>query len=59
MAKHVGVRLQFESETPAGCPLDHPGKAGGRERRAPLADEDEGRRRAFALQTPISVRVGN
>jgi len=24
--KHVGVSLQFEAETSACCPLDHPGK---------------------------------
>ena len=40
--KHVGVSLQFEAETSADRPLDHPGKARGRERRATLADKDEG-----------------
>src|SRR3979490_1307327 len=42
MAQHVRMRLQFEARGQGG-PLDHPGKAGGRERGAPLADEDEGR----------------
>ena len=42
MAKHVGMGLQFEAETSARRPLYHPGKARGRERRAALADEDEG-----------------
>jgi hypothetical protein len=44
------MRLQFEAETTAGRPFDHPGKAGGRERRIALADEDEGRRRVLSLQ---------
>jgi hypothetical protein len=45
MAKHVGVSLQFETNTPASCPLDHQGNASGRERRAAFVDEYEGRRR--------------
>src|SRR5712692_6696017 len=49
VAKHVWMRLQLESG-PDGRALDHPGKARGRERRAALADEDEGRRHALALQ---------
>jgi hypothetical protein len=58
VAKHVRVSLQFESEPPAGCPLDHLGKASGRERSAALADEDEGRRRAFALQVLAGAELG-
>jgi hypothetical protein len=39
--KHVRVRLQLKAGAGGGA-LDHPGKAGVRERRAALADEDEG-----------------
>jgi hypothetical protein len=35
------MRLQFEVGA-SGRTLDYPGKARGRERRAALADEDEG-----------------
>ncbi len=42
VAKHVRVSLQLKAETPSSRPLDHPGKARGRERRATLADKDEG-----------------
>jgi hypothetical protein len=52
VAKHVRVSLQFQAETTSGGPLDHPSKARGREWRAALADEDEWRRRALALQPP-------
>jgi hypothetical protein len=41
MAKHVRVSLKFEAGTDRRA-LDHSGKACGRERRAALADEDEG-----------------
>ena len=40
-AKHLRIRLQFDAGAD-GRALDHPGKAGGGERRAALADEDEG-----------------
>jgi hypothetical protein len=50
VTEHVRMRLQLEARG-HGRPLDHPGKAGGRERRAVLADEDEGRRHALALET--------
>jgi hypothetical protein len=40
MAKHVRMRLQFEAKTSVRRALDHPSKAGGREGRAALADED-------------------
>jgi hypothetical protein len=36
MAEHVGVRLEIEARG-HGHALDHPGKAGGRERRAARA----------------------
>ncbi len=52
MAKYVRMRLQLEAETSAGRSFDHPGKARCRERRSALADEDEGRRHALALQAP-------
>ncbi len=48
VAKHVRVRLQFEAGA-EGRAFDHPGKVRGRERRAALADEDEGRRLTLAL----------
>jgi hypothetical protein len=38
MAEHVRMRLQFKARGD-GTPLDHPGKAGGREWRAALADQ--------------------
>jgi hypothetical protein len=44
VAEHVWMRLQFEARGD-GSAFDHPGKAGGREWRAALADEDEGRTR--------------
>src|SRR5260370_13945495 len=49
VAKHVRVSLQFKAETTACRPLDHPGKACSRERRAALADKDKRRRRALTL----------
>ena len=52
VTKHVRMRLQFETKPSACRPLNHPRKAGSRERRAALADEDERRRRALALQAP-------
>jgi hypothetical protein len=39
--EHVRMRLQFQASAHSRA-LDHPGKARGRERRAALADEDEG-----------------
>jgi hypothetical protein len=42
VAKHVRMRLQLKTKTTARRALDHPGKARGRERRAALADKDEG-----------------
>jgi len=39
--EHVRMRLQFQASANSRA-LDHPGKARGRERRAALADEDEG-----------------
>ena len=48
MAKHMGVRLQFEAGA-SGRTLDHPGEARGRERRAALADENEWRRLCLTL----------
>src|SRR5258708_135209 len=50
MAKQVRVSLQLKAEPKAGNPLDHLGKATGREWRPPLADEDIRRRRAFPQQ---------
>jgi hypothetical protein len=47
MAEHVRVRLQLEAGT-RGSTLDHPGEAGRRERRSPLADKDKRRRRVGA-----------
>jgi hypothetical protein len=41
VAQHVRVGLEFEAGG-SGDALDHPGKAGGRESGAALADEDEG-----------------
>ncbi len=49
MAKHVRMRLQLDASAD-GRALDHPGEASGRERRTALADEDEGRWHALALQ---------
>src|SRR5271154_985580 len=49
MAEHVWMRLEIEVRARSGA-LDHPGKARGRERGSPLADEDEGRRQAVALE---------
>ena len=49
MAEHVRMRLELEARGD-GRPLNHPGKAGSRERGAALADEDEGRRHALALE---------
>jgi hypothetical protein len=40
------MRLELEAGSSLG-PLDHPGKAGGRELGTALADEDEGRRWAL------------
>jgi hypothetical protein len=34
------------------CPFDNPGKASGRERGSPLADEDKRRRLALPLESP-------
>jgi hypothetical protein len=39
VTKHVGMRLELQARTGGGT-LDHPGKAGGRERGTALADED-------------------
>src|SRR5271154_2120973 len=51
VAEHV--RMGLEIEAGAGCgALDHPGKAGRRERGSPLGDEDEGRRLTLALEPP-------
>jgi hypothetical protein len=49
MTEHVRMRLEFETSGSGGA-LHHSGEAGGRERGSPLADEDEGRRRALALE---------
>jgi hypothetical protein len=50
MAQHVRMGLELKAG-PGGGTLDHPGKAGGGEWASALADEDEGRRRALALQS--------
>jgi hypothetical protein len=47
--EHVRVRLDLKTGAGRGA-LDHPGEAGRSERRAALADEDEGRGRALALE---------
>ena len=49
VAEHVRMCLELEAGAGGGA-LDHPGKAGGRERGSALADEDEGRRRALPLE---------
>jgi hypothetical protein len=49
VAEHVRVCLEVEAGG-AGCPFNHPGKAGGRERGCPLADKDKRRRLALALE---------
>jgi hypothetical protein len=49
VAQHVRVGLQLQAGT-GGSPLDHSGEAGRGERRPAVADEDEGRRRTFALE---------
>jgi hypothetical protein len=49
VAQHMRVRLELQAGGSGGA-LNHAGKAGRRERGSPLADEDEGRRRALALE---------
>jgi hypothetical protein len=49
MAEHVRVRLKLKAGG-TRCPLDHPGEAGGRERRSPLADKDKRRGLALPLE---------
>jgi hypothetical protein len=49
VAEHVRVRLEVEARAGGGT-LDHPGEAGRRERRSPLADEDKRRSLALALE---------
>jgi hypothetical protein len=58
VAKHVRVRLELEARGD-GRPLDHPGKAGGREWRAAFADEDEGGRRALEQVSGFPGRDSN
>ena len=53
VAQHVRVRLDLKVGAGRGA-LDHPCEARRGERRAALADEDKGRRRALALQPPES-----
>jgi hypothetical protein len=50
VAEHVRVRLEVEARG-ARCPLNHPGKAGRRERGSPLADEDKRRVLALPLES--------
>jgi hypothetical protein len=54
VAQHVRVRLHFKAGGNRR-PLDHPGKASGRERGSPLADEDNKRRR---LALPLEPAQG-
>jgi len=49
VAQHVRMRLEFKAGTGGGA-LDHPGKAGGGERGAALADKDEWGWSALPLQ---------
>jgi hypothetical protein len=49
VAEHVGMRLELLAGGGRGT-LDHSGEAGRGERRAALADEDEGRGRALPLR---------
>jgi hypothetical protein len=49
VAQHVRVRLHFKAGGNRR-PLDHAGKASGRERGSPLADEDKRRRLALPLE---------
>jgi hypothetical protein len=49
VAEHVRVCLQVEAGS-GSRPLDHPGKAGRRERGSPLADEDKGRGLTLPLE---------
>jgi hypothetical protein len=58
VAKHVGVRLELQAGAGSGA-LDHAGEAGRGERGAALADEDERRRRAFALGAGPATRRPN
>jgi hypothetical protein len=49
MAQHVRVRFDLQAGA-GGRALDRPGEAGRGEGRSPLADENEGRRRALPLE---------
>jgi hypothetical protein len=48
--------VEFEASA-GGSALDHPGRAGGRERGSPLADEDKRRRLALALEPAQSPEL--
>jgi hypothetical protein len=54
--QHVRVGLELKAGA-SGRSLDHPGEAGRGERRAALADEDEGRRRGLAMQPAQSAEL--
>jgi hypothetical protein len=54
VAQHVRMRLELKAGAGGGT-LDHPGKAGGRERGSALADEDVP---SFRFATPAGAGSG-
>src|ERR1700687_1773432 len=56
MSEHMGVHFELDPGGRGGT-LKHAGEAGGRKRRSSLADEDEGRGRAFASESAQRAKL--